>query len=117
MLFGQEHGGFVTQPLTSHAKQMSMSLDEVIAYQRDILAVKSRIVAALMPRDRETSATMQLVIAASQTGTNGARLAKQTGLDILRVRSLAKRLRHAKIWNGNAADATEWQTCLTIATV
>jgi len=86
-----------------------MSFDEAIAYQRDIVAAKSRILAAMMPCDRETSAAMQVVIAASQVGTNAVRLAKQTGLAIERVRSFAKGLCHAKIWKGISADASEWQ--------
>jgi hypothetical protein len=85
-----------------------MSFSEAIAYQRDILAVKSRLLAAMMPCDRETSAAMQVVIVASQVGTNAARLAKQTELAIERVRAFAKRLRQAGIWKGNSADATEW---------
>ena len=86
-----------------------MSFDEAIAYQRDIVAVKSRILAALMPCGRETSAAMQVVIVASQAGTNAARLAKRTGLAIERVRSFGKGLRQAEIWKGNSADASEWQ--------
>jgi len=65
--------------------------------------------AALIPCDRETSAAMQVVIAASQAGTNAVRLAKQTGLAIERVRSFGKRLRQAGIWRGNASDASDWQ--------
>jgi hypothetical protein len=86
-----------------------MSFSEAIAYQRDIIAVKSRVFAALMPCDRETSAAMQVVITASQAGTNAPRLAKQTGLAIERIRSYGKRLRQAGIWRGNASDASEWQ--------
>ena len=85
-----------------------MLLSEAIAYQRDVIAVKSRILAAMMC-PHETSAAMQLVIAASQVGTNATRLAKQTGLAIERVHSFAKRLRQAKIWSGHSADASEWQ--------
>jgi len=85
-----------------------MLLSEAIAYQRDIIAVKSRILAAMMC-PHETSAAMQLVIAASQAGTNATCLAKQTGLAIERVHSFAKRLRQAKIWSGHSADASEWQ--------
>ena len=85
-----------------------MSLDEAISYQRDTFAVKSRILAAMMPCDRETSAAMQVVIAASQAGTNVARLTKQTGISAERIRSFANRLRQAGIWRGNSVDAGEW---------
>jgi hypothetical protein len=84
-----------------------MSFSEAIAYQRDIVAVKSRILAAMMC-PHETSAAMQIVIVASQVGTNAARLARQTGLSLERIRSIAQRLRQAGIWKGKSADATEW---------
>jgi hypothetical protein len=34
-----------------------MSFSEAMSYQRDILALKSRILAAMMPCDRETGTT------------------------------------------------------------
>jgi hypothetical protein len=84
-----------------------MSFSEAIVYQRDIVAMKSRLLAAMMC-PHETSAAMQVVIAASQVGTNAVRLAKQTGLPIERIRSFGQRLRQAKIWKGNSANASEW---------
>jgi hypothetical protein len=90
-------------------KETSMSFSEAIAYQREIVAAMSRILAAMMPCDRETSAAMQTVIVASQVGTNVTRLAKQTRLSAERIRSFAPRLRKAKIWKGSSADATEWR--------
>ena len=106
--FVHKHSGCAAQPHTFRRSETSMSISDAIAYQRDIVAVKSRILAALMPCDRETSAAMQVVIAASQVGTNAARLSKQTGLSPECIHSFAKRLRQAKIWKGNSADATEW---------
>jgi hypothetical protein len=84
-----------------------MSFSDAIAHQRFIVAAKSRVLAAMMC-PYETSAAMQVVIVASQVGTNAARLAKQTGLSPERIRSFAQRLRQAKIWNSNSADASEW---------
>ena len=86
-----------------------MSFDEAIGYQRDFVAVKSRILAAMMPCDRDTSSAMQVVIAASQAGTNIGLLAKETGISVERIRCFGQRLRQAKIWKGNSADAGEWQ--------
>ena len=84
-----------------------MSFSEAIAYQRDVVAVQSRLLAAMMPCDRDTSAAMQVVIAASQAGTNVARLAKQTSISVEQIRSFAQRLRQAGIWRVNSADAGE----------
>jgi hypothetical protein len=86
-----------------------MSFNAAIAYRREIVAAMSRILAAMMPCDRETSAAMQIVMVASQVGTNVTRLAKQTRLSAERIRSFAPRLRKAKIWKGSSADATEWR--------
>jgi hypothetical protein len=85
-----------------------MRVSDAMTHQRDIHAARSRILAALMPCDRETKAAMQVVIVAAQTGTNVNRLAKKTGIAAEQIRCFSKRLRKAKIWHGSSANDIDW---------
>ena len=79
-----------------------MSFNEAIAYQRDFIAVKSRVLAAMMPCDRETSSAMQVLLAASQVGTNAVRLAKTNWASYLSSEYVLLRYRCAKRRFGKA---------------
>jgi hypothetical protein len=85
-----------------------MSFDDAMTQLREMHAAKSRILAALMPTNRETSAAMQVIIVAAQAGTNVNRLAKKTGIAVEQIRCFSKRLREAKIWLGNSANDIDW---------
>jgi hypothetical protein len=88
-------------------QELAMSLHNN-AHQREVYAIQNRVLSRMMPVDRETSMAMELIVVASQIGTNVSRLARSTGFSVEQIRPFAKRLREVKLWEGNTADVTEW---------
>jgi hypothetical protein len=77
-------------------------------YDREFVAMKTRLLARMMGRDPETRLAMDVVIVAAAVGADIIRVAEKTGVAIDQVRPLERRLREALLWNGRKVDAREW---------
>ena len=77
-------------------------------YDREFVAMKSRLLARMMAPDSETSLAMDVVIVAVEVGADILRVAEKAGFAADLILPLEGRLREAQLWNGRQVDAREW---------
>ena len=77
-------------------------------YDREFVAIKSRLLARMMAPDSETSLAMDVVIVAVEVGADIVCMAEKIGVAADLILPLEGRLREAQLWNGRQVDAREW---------